>query len=46
MSSTLGETGDGYDNSVQQNRDGRLLWKGNCVSFHFSKDGIVEEMQY
>ncbi len=45
LSSTPGETSDGYENSVQQNQDGRLLWKDNCVSFHFSKDGIVEKMQ-
>lgn len=45
LSYTPGESENGYENSVQQNQDGRLLWKDDCVSYHFSKDGIVTKMQ-
>ena len=45
LSYTPGETDKGYENSVQHDQDGRLLWKDNCVSYQFSRGGIVAKMQ-
>lgn len=45
LSSTPGETNEGYENSIQHKQDNRTLWKDDCVSYHFSKDGIVQKMQ-
>ena len=45
MSFTPGEDTTGYENAKKIIQDSvRELWKDNCVSYHFARNGIMQKM--
>ena len=45
MSFTPGEDTTGYENALKIIQDGeRELWKDNCESYHFARNGIVQKL--